>query len=152
MCNDSIYKLYLKSGEWKRFNKLEVERFHYQPVAVESKMHLLGGFNRTSLTCTETFSRQTLNLCDNVPAMHGERNKFAVCSVAGLTFATGGVRDKVEFSKQCEVYSSERRSWTRVASMNAERSAFSMIYFQRKLWAIGGLSNGGCLDSIETYD
>ena len=36
--------------------------------------------------------------------------------------------------------------------MNTKRSDFALIYFQDKIWAVGGFSNNTHLDTLETYD
>ena len=36
--------------------------------------------------------------------------------------------------------------------MNIKRSDFPLIYFQGEIWAIGGWSNGGYINTIEIYD
>ena len=69
-----------------------------------------------------------------------------MCSFAGGDDSYGTDFDK------CEVYSTETCKWVQAASMNVKRTRFSLICFQGKVWAIGGISNQKRLNTIETYD
>ena len=90
------------------------------------------------------------------PRLHNKRSVFGMCSFAGCIFVAGGnykINSKscLPFAS-CEVYNTESCEWTEVASMNTKRSSFPLVYFQEKVWAIGGRSNKNVLDTIETYD
>ena len=85
-----------------------------------------------------------------VPRMHYERRHFGTCLFAGCVFVGGG--QNKQLLDKCEVYSTECSEWVEVASMNTKRNSFALIYFQDKVWAIGGISNGQTLNTIETYD
>ena len=84
--------------------------------------------------------------------MHNKRYQFGMCSFAGCIFVAGGCKQNNYVFDKCEVYSFESCEWTETSSMNTKRSSLSLIYFQDKIWAIGGLSNGITFDTIETYD
>ena len=74
-----------------------------------------------------------------------------MCSFAGCIFVAGGFQNNNVLDK-CEVYSFESCEWIEASSMNTKRGAFPLIYFQEKIWAIGGWSNGTSIDTIETYE
>ena len=75
-----------------------------------------------------------------------------MCSFAGCVFLAGGKSEHDLSFASCEVYNTQSCEWAEVASMNTKRSSFSLTYFQNKVWAVGGVSNGKVLDKIETYD
>ena len=75
-----------------------------------------------------------------------------MCSFAGCVFLAGGKSEHDLSIASCEVYNTQSCEWAEVASMNTKRSSFSLTYFQNKVWAVGGVSNGKVLDKIETYD
>ena len=84
--------------------------------------------------------------------MHNKRYQFGMCSFAGCIFVAGGFKEKDDLLDKCEVYSFESCEWTEISSLNTKKGCFPLIYFQDKVWAIGGLSNGASFDTIETYE
>ena len=75
-----------------------------------------------------------------------------MCTFAGCLFVAGGKTENYLPNATCEVYNTKSCEWTELASMNTKRSRFPLVYFQNKVWAIGGHSNKNVLDTIETYD
>ena len=82
------------------------------------------------------------------PPMHNKRSAFGMCTFAGCVFVAGGKIKKIHPLSSCEVYNTMSCEWTEVASMNTKRSSFPLVYFQDKVWAIGGLSNKIVLDQF----
>ena len=130
-------------------------RFSHQSTIVDDKLHLIGGSNiEKPLVATETViigEHVAIQTC-NVPSMHNERIYFGMCSFAGCIFVAGGHQINIGSLDKCEVYTSESAKWTEAANMNTKRSSLALIYFEDRLWAIGGNSNNKSLDTIETYN
>ena len=84
--------------------------------------------------------------------MHIERSSFGMCSFAGSIFVAGGIYDNNEVLDKCEFYSTASCEWIAASSMNTKRELFALIYFQDKIWAIGGRSREASIDLIEIYN
>ena len=120
-------------------------------------MYVVGGVkNIEGLADSEIMSinKEDKTVNPTIPTMHYERWLFGMCSFAGCIFVAGGYNDddKDGTLDKSEVYSTESCKWIKVSSMNTKRSEFALIYFQSKVWAIGGCSTSDCIDTIESYN
>ena len=153
--NNSGYKLNLNSSKWEHFTELQTERVYHQSAIIKDQLYLIGGYDKDTNDLADTeiipISKNDTRLNHTIPIMHNERYQFGLCSFAGCIFVAGGNQNQNEAIDKCEVYSFESCEWTAVSRMNTKRSCFLLIYFQKKVWAIGGYSNGTNLDTIETY-
>ena len=135
---------------------MKSRRYAHQSTIIANQLYLIGGEKYVNhyLTDTETIpiSIEAKIPSLTFPEMHNERRYFGMCSFAGCIFVAGGYQKELGYLDKCEVYSFESCEWTETSSMNIKRSAFSLIYFQDKIWAIGGYSGKTRLDTIETFD
>ena len=151
----AVYKLNSKANTWDRITNLKSKRAGHKSFIVEGSVYFLGGHNNgVSFENTEVMpiSRNLKNKTVAQPPMHNKRHLFGMCSFAGCVFVAGGYVEHDLRYASCEVYNTESCEWTEIASMNTKRRSFPLVYFQNKVWAIGGLSNKIVLDTIETYD
>ena len=135
---------------------MKSSRYAHQSVILGNQLHLIGGSNQVKLSFDDS---ETIPISKNfrgqnytIPEMHNGRRYFGMCSFARFIFVAGGIQNYNGYLDKCEVYSLELSKWTEVSSMNTKRSNFALIYFDDKIWAIGGYSNGTHLDTIETYN
>ena len=152
---DTVFKLNIITNEWKTFSDLKSVRTGHQSTIIGDKMYLVGGYNGLSrLADTEVIpiSKNDKTLIPTIPTMHYKRSSFGMCSFSGCIFVAGGRYNKDEDLDKCEVYSTESCKWIEVSSMNTKRCAFPLIYFQDKIWAIGGHNGDDGIDIIETYN
>ena len=132
-------------------------RYAHQSTVVGDQLFVVGGDDELKIGVADTetvlISKNVRGQTSNIPAMLNKRKYFGMCTFAGCIFVAGGVQKKDEDLEKCEVYSFESSSWTKTSSMNTKRNNFALIYFEDKIWAIGGYSNGTTiyLDTIENY-
>ena len=152
--NDIVYKLNLMSRKWEVFSELKSKRCGHQSTIIGDKMYLVGGYNGFYSADTEVIPirKKDQSLDSMIPAMHYKRKFFGMCSFVGCIFVAGGKPNTNKVIDKCEIYSIESRHWIEASSMNTKRSKFALVYFEDKIWAIGGRLNKTPLDSIETYD
>ena len=151
----TVFKLNVKSKKWEHFTELKSVRSSHQSTIIENQLHLIGGSKKrycladtVSIPITKKLTKQT----PKFPTMHNKRRYFGMCSFAGCIVVAGGQNNELGYLDKCEVYSFESCEWTEVSSMNTKRGMFALIYFQNKIWAIGGYSGKNFLNTIETYD
>ena len=146
----------MKTNKWEHFTKLKTERVYHKSAIIKDQLYSIGGFDNDGNDLADTeaisISKNVTRLNHTIPLMHNERCQFGMCSFAGCIFVAGGNQNEDETFDKCEFYSFNSYKWTETSSMNTKRASFPLIYFQDKTWAIGGVSNGICLDTIETYD
>ena len=134
---DIVYKLqHSNSGDWGPVSKLQTERAYHQSVVVDNQLYLVGGVDQEGSLISDI---EMVTRSKWMPEMKYGRSMFGMCSFAGFIFVAGGVNDG-DFAvlDKCEVYRSDFYEWMQVASMNRKRTAFALVYFQQKIWAIGG--------------
>ena len=146
----------MKSSKWENFTKLKTERAYHQSAIIKDQLYLICGNDEhdNDLADTEAIliSKKVRRLNHTIPLLYNKRYHVGLCSFAGCIFIAGGNQNQNEALDKCEVYSFESCEWKEVSSMNTKRGCFPLIYFQDKVWAIGGWSNGTILDAIEIYD
>ena len=158
-----VYKLNLKSSKWKLLTMLKQERCGHQSTIIEDKIYLVGGNNTyfyENVICQDglidnkiiPISKKVTNISSTMSAMNIKRTYFGMCSFAGCIFIAGGFSNKNTSLDKCEIYSTESCEWIPASSMNTKRSRLALIYFQNKIWAMGGTTKRIINDSIETYD
>ena len=150
----AVYKLNIESSKWEKNSVLKSARRKHQSTIIGDKMYLVGGIKRRSrLADTEiiSISKNDETLIPRIPSMHNRRSSFGMCTFARCIFVAGGKCNRVESLDKCEFYSTVCGEWIEASSMNTKRSRFALIYFQDKIWAVGGDSNKTYLDTIETY-
>ena len=154
--NKAVYKLKENSSKWEKFAELKLVKCHHGSTVIGNQLYLAGGFNESYVDLADTevipINIKPAILNHTIPIMHNKRSQFGMCSFAGCIFVAGGNQNGDEALDKCEIYSLESCEWTEVSSMNTKKCAFPLIYFDDKIWAIGGRSNGTSLDTIETYE
>ena len=150
-----VYKLNPKSNTWERITNLKSKRTCHKSFIVEGNVCFIGGHNDGLLLENIEVMPISKNLKNKTvapPPMHNKRNNFGMCTFAGCVFVAGGLNEHHLRYASCEVYNTDSCKWTEIASMNTKKTSFPLVYFQDKVWAIGGFSNQNILDTIETYD
>ena len=149
-----VYKLNMKTSKWEEFSRLKSKRCAHQSTIIGNKMYLVGGYNGADLADTEIIpiSKNDRTVIPTIPPMHNKRSYFGMCSFSGCIFVAGGKYSNDETLDKCEVYSTESCEWIEASSMNTKRWVLALIYFQDKIWAIGGISNKTSVDTIESYN
>ena len=142
------------SSKWELFSKLKSDRYAHQSTIIGDKMYFIGGYNGRWLADTEIIPTNKKNKIQmpRIPTMHYKRSSFGMCSFAGCIFVAGGYNNNDKTLDKCEVYSTESNKWIEVSSMNTKRRGFAFIYFQDKIWAVGGCNGYDYLDTIEIYN
>ena len=152
--NSFITKLNTKQLEWEHLITTGTQRIDHESTIVGENIYLVGGRSTETLSDTEVIpiSGKQIDHTSWLPAMFYKRERFGMCSFADCIFVAGGEQNEV--INKCEVYSLENSEWHEVASMNTKRCKFSLVYFQERVWAIGGIDGVKqfSTDTIETYD
>ena len=130
---------------------MKSKRVSHQSFIFEGNVYFIGGLNNGLLlknTEVLTFNESLKGKTVAPPPMHNKRDSFGMCTFARCVFVAGGYGEHNLRFASCEVYSTKSCEWTEVASMNTKRNSFPLVYFQDKVWAIGGRSNQNVLDTI----
>ncbi|XP_068130537.1 kelch repeat and BTB domain-containing protein 8-like [Hyperolius riggenbachi] len=78
---------------------------------------------------------------------------YAECvAVGSYLYVTGGEMLDNSISKTFHVYDSMTNDWTELPSMMSPRDMHGFLYFDEKLYAVGGRTRDGVLDSMECFD
>ena len=138
---------------------IHAKRKNHESTIKGKEMYLVGGFYETTLSDTKVFSisgDQTEHT-SLLPHMNYKRLDFGMCSFSECIFVAGGeqkINEEFKVLDKCEFYSFESDKWHETASMNTKRCQLSLVYFQEKVWAIGGLdiAKKSPTNVIETFD
>jgi hypothetical protein len=87
--------------------------------------------------------------------MHTERIDFPTVALNGKIYAMGGVRIRNGIPtalKEVEEYDPETDKWLQKADMLNARAEFPAVAVNGRIYAIGGWTPGGPLQTVEEYD
>ena len=139
---------------------IDVKLKNHETIIKGKEMYLIGGYyNKTTLNDTKviSISGEQIERTSLFPPMFYKRKNFGMCSFSDCIFIAGGEQQFNEEFKvldKCEFYSFKSNKWHEIASMNTKRCTFSIVYFQKKVWAIGGFDDTkkSPTNVIETFD
>ena len=146
---------------WEALPGLVRPRGAVSAVALNGKIHLLGGRDIRSLDWHELFDPQTEKY-EILPPMRGstptqpfagQRCHMGAVVVEGKIHAIGGRKDSYDFNTGLHsVYDPEKESWSFRAPLPTPRSGVSCAHVGGKIFVFGGEAPGVVFAANEGYD
>ena len=161
------------TAQWKRKADMPTARYDFSTSVVNGKIFAIGGqvrleqdeFGDMVLSKVEMYDPET-DTWEQRADMPTPRSAVSTSVVDGKIYAIGGDQLKkikrykgwgLEVKKlpTVEMYDPATDTWTQKADMPTPRSYLSTSVMDRKIYAIGGMSNSnehGRLETVEVYD
>ncbi len=165
--------LRFSTAQWTRKKDMPTARYDFSTSVVNGKIFAIGGqvrleqdeFGDMVLSKVEMYDPET-DTWEQRADMPTPRSAVSTSVVDGKIYAIGGDQLKkikrykgwgLEVKKlpTVEMYDPATDTWTQKADMPTPRSYLSTSVMDRKIYAIGGMSNSnehGRLETVEVYD
>jgi N-acetylneuraminic acid mutarotase len=146
---------------WEKLPDLLRPRGAISAVALDGKIHLLGGRDIRSLDRHEVYDPETKkytivsDMRGSTPTQPfaGQRCHMGAVVVDGAIHLIGGRKDSYDFNTSLHsVYDLQSDGWSFRAPMPTPRSGLSCVYASGKIIAFGGEAPGVVFEVNEAYD
>lgn len=150
-----LYSYDLKEDNWSRCENMPDDRFSGSAVAVNGKIHYIGGSDRELAGIfSETFCNSHF-IYDPVKDswiwghdIPMARSRFGILELNEKIYCLGG-RTGLGFTANVQVYNPETDYWEAEASLHMPRSHVEPILLDQVIYALGGKAHGRYVGMIE---
>ena len=80
-----------------------------------------------------------------------EVNHGTAITVSGKIYLIGGRNASDQNINQVLCFDTSTNQWTAIANMPTARHGHKLVWFENRIWAIGG-NDGGAINQVESYD
>ena len=155
-CLKTVEKYDALANKWVYLEPMKVPRARFNVAVLDDKLYAICGSDGTKeLTSSEVYDSETKcwRFIANCPI---GRSNAGVCALNGKVYIIGGWTDGHNgiplCSERCDVYDPVTDQWTQIADLNIGRYQVSVAALGNYIYAVGGVDQMGCLNSVERYD
>ena len=132
-----------KTNTWKNLQSLNYSRAGVATASLGGKLYAFGGEDRSDLEIYDPLSNTwTLDSDNNLPSI--DKGGSAITIENKMYFIDGnGTGESRMFA-----YDPVSSEWSQKSNMPVGRTGFKLVWFQKRIWAIGGWNT----DAVESYD
>ena len=132
-----------KTNTWKNLQSLNYSRAGVATASLGGKIYAFGGEDRSDLEIYDPLSNTwTLDSDNNLPSI--DKGGSAITIENKMYFIDGnGTGESRMFA-----YDPVSSEWSQKSNMPVGRTGFKLVWFQKRIWAIGGWNT----DAVESYD
>ena len=135
------------TNAWESIASMSVARKGVGSSVLNGKLYAIGG---VGLSSVEVFDPNTGNWIVGV-ALPSEVNQGAAITVNGKIYLIGGRNASGQRINQVLCLDPSSNQWTAMANMPTARSGNNLVWFENRIWAIGG-NDGSYSKKVESYD
>ena len=144
-----------EENKWKSLTPMRTSRKWFGATAIEEKIYVAGGENRSGALSSADVYDIKLNKWSPLPDMEKKRYDCAIASVNGKVYAVGG-RDFIWRLSIGEIFDPATNKWTPIPDMKEARWCCAACAMGDKLYVIGGNNYDGhnykSLSSVDVFD
>ena len=118
---------------------------------INKKVYLVGGYKEGEKFTSSVEVVDKNFQITKASSMIVGRQLHGMCAFDNRYLIVAGGRNHTGTLKSCEIYDSFTDKWEETCALSDVRFAFSLVYFNNKVLAIGGLSKNK-VESIQSYD
>ena len=146
--SNSDFELYDPTlNSWSSLTPLSVPRSGIANAVLNDKLFLIGGEGYSFVDVFDPVTEQW----SNAQALPSVVTKGTAITVAGKIYLLGGQNGNGDKLNQVLEYNPDLNSWSQKANMQYARHGLKAVYFDGRIWVIGG-RNISTLDVVESFD
>ena len=146
--SNSDFELYDPTlNSWSNLTPLSVPRSGIASAVLNDKLFIIGG---DGYSLVDVFDPET-EQWSSAQALPTGVTKGTAITVAGKIYLLGGQNQYGDKLNQVLEYNPELNSWSQKANMQFARHGLKAVYFDGRIWAIGG-RNLSTLNVVESFD
>jgi len=140
------------TNTWETISPLLEGRFAVASTALDSKIFAVGGVGvSSSLSSVEIFDPDTGAWTSGQPLPNGVNRSDAI-TVNNKIYLAGGWDAANQNTDQLLCFDPLTNAWDIKASMNYARHGAKVVWFENRIWVIGGNDGSEHLNKVESYD
>ncbi|MBT3666306.1 MAG: hypothetical protein HN548_02415 [Opitutae bacterium] len=142
-----------KSNSWETIGSLSVERWGVASAVLNENFFAIGGKNSSSIsTSSVEIYLTTSNGWVNGPSLPTPVRHSTAITVNEKIYLVGGIDDALgQNINQVLCFDPSTNQWSAKANMPTARHAKKLVWFENRIWAIGGY-NSTSSNKVESYD
>ena len=137
-----------ETNSWEAIAPMSVVRAGVAASVLNGKLYAAGG---SSLSGVEVFDPSTGNWSTG-PALPSEVRSGIAITIGAKTYLIGGINASNQKINQVLCFDPSTNQWSAKANMQTARSGHKLVWFENRIWAIGGGVDGNALRKVESYD
>jgi N-acetylneuraminic acid mutarotase len=143
--------------EWQALTPSPLSRTEVAAARVGRFVYVVGGFEERSGQTTSAVVRYDLerDSWKRVRSLPIGVNHTGIAASGGRVYVMGGYTEPRDFSRRTAAlfrYDPSRDRWKRLRSAPTQRAAHTMQAISGRLYAVGGVDDGGATTRLEVYD
>ncbi|XP_054158203.1 uncharacterized protein LOC128956511 [Oppia nitens] len=145
-----------KTNQWTPIASMLIERFEFSLIEFNDKLYALGGYTKDfkQTDTVEIYDHKSNQwyFTTSLPKKLQDFGQTIDDLSDSFIYICGGYDGSSQLS-QCYKYNKQTAIWETIQYMSTPRNIFSLISYDSKLYAIGGLNDKyEYLNSVEKYD
>jgi len=133
---------------WETLTSMSTARHGVASATLNGKIYALGG---EGLSSVEIFDTSTESWSFGV-ALPSEVNHGTAIAVGGKIYSIGGRNASDQSINQVFCFDPFLNQWQAKANMLTMRSGHKLVWFENRIWAIGGNDGSDAINKVESYD
>lgn len=134
--------------------QMPIGRKKHSAVVVGCKMYIIGGWGERGVIGNVNSYCTMKKTWKTEPSLQTARYGFAAagCNVKKEIYVCGGFSAPGSPLATCESYKIGEPAWKMAGNLLSPRAWFALVFFEKKMYAIGGTDGDNALNSVEEYD
>ena len=136
------------TNTWGMLASMSLVRGGVATAVLNGKFYAIGGQDEASVS--EVYDPSTESWSAGV-SLSSEVNHGAAITTNGMIYLIGGRNASDQPINQVLCFDPSTNQWSAKANMPTARFGLNLVWFENRIWAIGGMNNSQ-LNTVESYD
>jgi N-acetylneuraminic acid mutarotase len=139
------------NNTWETIASLSLERWGVASAVLNGNLYAIGGKNSSSISSSVETYRITSNGWVNGPSLPTPVRHSTAITVNEKIYLIGGINASGQNINQVLCFDPSTNQWSAKANMPTARHAKKLVWFENRIWPIGGYTSTSS-NKVESYD